>query len=441
MKKIFKVIIIVGFIAGIFSCAHKRYAQKTVDSDIKTVATASSNIKQPYFLFISDIHLDIAKETTDSTTDTGLDLWKAFKTKIDSILGSSVPPAFVLCTGDLPAHYKCDTSCYLTGKKLQKHNDELSTVLTDLRNIVSKYKVPLYYVPGNNDGVSGDYYSFANGQQQTLFSLVPDPQNPYPALNVATTGTTAPYIISMPHSSMGYYAALAIPGLRIIALNSVILGNKYEPEDGVPQLNAGNEEMEWLGDQLKDAKAKGEKVYIAMHIPPGTDAYKFSHHKTPNTTWALLPSAENSWLKTFLGFAQDYQTTIAGIFYGHTHMDELRLLYDSTGSHVTEVAISAPGITPLHSNNPGFKTVSFDSVSKEPTDFTTYYTTLPVAATWGNSTYSFSTIFNSKPSSTIYDFLSSQNPDEINKNMDRIYTVINGDPAYDTNSGMIIKWK
>jgi hypothetical protein len=117
MKKVFRIVLVLWLPAAIISCTHKRYAQKDV-------GTTNNTTKQSYFLFISDIHLDISQKNTDSTTDTGMDLWNAFKIKIDSILGSSNPPSFVLCTGDLPAHYKCDTSCYLTGKKLQKHNEE-----------------------------------------------------------------------------------------------------------------------------------------------------------------------------------------------------------------------------------------------------------------------------------------------------------------------------
>ena len=436
MKKLIQFILIISVI-NIFSCTHKRYSQSSVNNNSKIITDDNKN--DAYFLFISDIHLDVSQTKTDSTTDTGMDLWNSFKTKIDSILGSNKPPAFVICTGDLPAHYKCDGSCYLTGNKLQKHNTELSTVFIDLRNLVSKYKIPLYYVPGNNDGIAGDYYSFANENQQTPFSLVPDAQNPYPALNVSGSGNIAPCMLSMPHPSIGYYSALAISGLRVIALNSVIFSNKYESIDGVAQVDAGNEEMNWLAGQLQDAKTKGQKVYIAMHIPPGTDAYKFDRNKTHYTTWAVLPSAEHSWLKTFLSLANEYQTTISGIFYGHTHMDELRLLYDSTGTNITEVAISTPGITPLHGNNPGFKTVSFNQATMTIDNFTTYYTTLPITGAWGNNAYSFSDVFNNKPGTDIYDFIKSQTPGTINKSINKIYTVMHGAPQYDTNSGMLVK--
>jgi sphingomyelin phosphodiesterase acid-like 3 len=418
----------------LFSCTHKRYPQTSTGS--KNAVVAEGN---PYFLFISDIHLDITQKITDSTTDTGLDLWNSFKIKIDSILGSSNPPSFVICTGDLSGHDDCDGKCYLKGAQLQKRIAELNTTLTDLRTLVSKHKIPLFFAPGNNDAVAGDYYSFTSDKGQTPFTFAPDPQNPYPALNVSATGTTAPSLLSMPHPSMGYYSALALPGLRVIALNSVIFSNKYKAIDSVSQIDAGNEEMKWLAGQLKDAAAQQQKVYIAMHIPPGIDAYKFSRHKMPSTTWAVLPSAENSWLKIFLNLSAEYQTTIAGEFYGHTHMDELRLLYDSTGKNITEVAISTPGICPQHGNNPGFKTVSFNPQTMDITDFTTYYTTLPVMNQWGNNIYSFSSIFNNKAGLSIKDFIKTQNLQAVTKGINQIYTVMHGNPAYDISGGITVK--
>jgi uncharacterized protein YxeA len=67
MKKILKFLFVVWVVVGTFSCTHKRYSQKN-----STVNVTNVHTKEPYFLFISDIHLDISLKTTDSTTDTGL---------------------------------------------------------------------------------------------------------------------------------------------------------------------------------------------------------------------------------------------------------------------------------------------------------------------------------------------------------------------------------
>lgn len=384
-----------------------------------------------YFLFLSDIHLDASRHKTDSTQDTGLDLWQNCTIKLDSILNSPDPPKFVMCTGDLPAHYKCITGCFLTGEKLAAHNKNIMTVLSDLRKLVAKNGIPLFYIPGNNDPIAGDYYSFANQNKQTLFSLVDESILAFPALNVSTK-KLATHIISMPDTTMGYYSALIINGLRVIALNSNIFAKKYHSVDGISQIKAGNTEMNWLSEQLKDAQSKGEKVYIAMHIPPGKD-------------WALLPSKKNLWLNSFLSLSDKYQSTIVGIFYGHTHMDELRLLYDSTGEKMTQVAISCPGITPIHGNNPAFKLVSFDPQSLKPINFTTYYSSVS-AASWGNKTYQFSTVFHTDPKKAMYESLKTMSISEINKDMNLIYTVRHGKPnyhgkPYNTMNTMIVKWK
>ena len=113
--------------------------------------------------------------------------------------------------------------------------------------------------------------------------------------------------------------------------------------------------MRWLGDKLKQAKADGDKVYLAMHIPPGKDAFAVASMSGNPNLWAILPDSKNSWYNQFIKLTTTYSSNICGIFYGHTHEDELRRLYDSTGTKITSVAISCPGVSANHYNNPGFK--------------------------------------------------------------------------------------
>jgi sphingomyelin phosphodiesterase acid-like 3 len=263
--------------------------------------------------------------------------------------------------------------------------------------------------------------------------LVPDSTNPYPALNILSGTTKAPCMLSNPHPTMGYYAARPVEGLRLLSLNTVIYNSKFQPVDGTQRLTDGNTQMTWLAAQLADAKAKKEKVYIAMHIPPGIDAY------SGKSMWVKLHKQRVSWLNTFLSLTTRYQATIAGILYGHTHMDELRRLFDPTGKRITEVAISCPGVTPQHNNNPGFKTVTYDAISKESMDFTTYYTT-PASTNWGNNTYTFSSSFNSKPGNSIYQQLSGMTLTNITSSMNNIFTVKNGAPTYTIQTGIEVKW-
>ncbi|MFN0189722.1 MAG: metallophosphoesterase [Bacteroidia bacterium] len=419
------------------SCDTLRNASNSAPEN-KTLTATNAN---PSFLFLSDVHLDTTTSITVSGGDTGMNLWSNCCHKIDSILSGPNPPGFIVYTGDLPKHYHCDTSCYLAPNQRASHNGNLYRILTDMRTLSSKHQTPLFYLPGNNDGLAGDYYSFADENQQTPFSLVPDSKNPYPALNILPGSTKAPCMVSNPNPTMGYYAARPVDGLRLISMNTVIFTENFTAVDGTQQQADGDTQMAWLAKQLAEAKAQNEQVYIAMHVPPGLDAYGCKHIKTDSCTsymWVKLANQKVSWLSTFLSLTSTYQGTIAGILYGHTHMDEMRRLYDPSGTTITEVAISCPGVTPQHGNNPGFKTVTYDASSKELMDFTTYYSTIS-STSWGNSSYSFSATFGAPPGKSIFQQLSGMTLSNVANSMDKIYTVKNGKPAYKTRSGIEVK--
>ena len=253
-------------------------------------------------------------------------------------------------------------------------------------------------------------------------------------------------MVSNPDPALGYYSARPVTGLRVIAINSIILGHTYHVADGKSQLDAGNEQMNWLEAQLQDAKGK-DKVLIAMHIPPGNDAYAVSRGKQTTGMWSHLAKDSQqpnhqTWLNRFLDLISTHADTVVGLAYGHTHMDELRRLHDHSGK-IIAVAISCPGITTNHGNNPGFKVVSYDSKTKELQDFVTYYTHKNDTR-WGNRQYRFTTLFNCPPpkSTSILECLTNsryQSTANVNRVMETFYTVMAGSPPYDTSSGIEVR--
>ena len=400
----------------------------SIDSDniVKEVVEVET-ITPSYFLFLSDIHLDSYGHGTTQmgVDDTKMDLWKLATDKLHKVVNSSTPPKFIIYTGDLPGHWPDEGN---------DHDTNIRLVLDGLSSIAGN--IPLFYAPGNNDALGGDYHSFANKNGKTPFSVLPGKSN-YPALNADT--------IYSNHKLFGYYSASPFKGLRIIALNSVLLGQKYVDDHCSVadtacsrkfQLQDGEDQMNWLGNQLEEAKNNNEMVYIIMHIPPGANAYM--SYCTP--MWK-----ETSWTSSFLADTDKYSATIKGIFYGHTHMDEVRRMTSSqTPGSFSEVAISCPGITPLHDNNPGFKTVKYDN-SLELIDFTTHYTTYDsikgtwgVNGTWGNLTYQFSTVYGSN-GKNIYECLSSMPLNQITSNMEKTYKVYNGNGPSTIECGIDVK--
>jgi 3',5'-cyclic AMP phosphodiesterase CpdA len=416
-------------------------AAKNTDSALRLEPSkeVSTNILgDPYFIQVSDVHFDSSATTIDYGYDTGGELWTKTKVKLAEIIGQNPAPKFIVYTGDLPAHYGCDKTCFIPPDQRTTHSNNIAKILVDLRQIVDGTGIPLLIVPGNNDSLAGDYYSFADRKNETLLSLAADLENVYPALNSTQGCGNTPCIVSNPHPQMGYYSARPIDGLRVIALNSIIFGQRYHQVDGVKQVDAGNTQMSWLRTELAAARLSGEKVHIIMHIPPGKNAYAVAHGKTPTQMWAELPWSGNNWLNQFLSLVEEYQSEITGILSGHTHMDEVRRLYDVDGTKITEVAVSAPGVTPIHNNNPGIKVYWYNSSTKELLDFETHYTT-PTALSWGRQRYRFSTIFQCDANSTIYQCLSDGSLTDVNEAMDTIFTVMNGAPSYKTMSGIEVK--
>ena len=248
----------------------------------------------------------------------------------------------------------------------------------------------------------------------------------------AVADSNGAHMLSTPAPFAGYYSAQISKGLRFIALNTVIYVPKYTAVDGSTQLADGTRQLQWLSDQLADAAAKNEQVYLAMHVPPGVDAY------SGKDMWKAQATGSANWQNTFLRLTEKYQATIAGILYGHTHMDEVRRLYDSTGKRITEVAISSPGVTPNHFNNPGFKVVRYDVVSKELLDFTTYYTRVG-SKQWGSNSYTFSGTYGSGAS--IFSRLSTMQVNDVWNSMNKVYTVKNLFAPYNTARGIEVKWQ
>jgi len=396
------------------------------------------------YLHLSDVHLDLSAQSGDTDPQ----LWAITQEKLAAVLAAPDAPAFIVYTGDLPGHYDCEMQhCALTPAQIETHDKNVQAVLGDLNALVAKSGTPLLYMPGNNDSLAGDYFSFSNADGKTPLSLAPN--DPFPAPNASKPCGQAPCMVSAPHPAFGFYSVRPVPGLRVIALNSIILGTTYHAVDGTSQLDAGNLQLDWLQAELAAAKGN-DKVLIAMHIPPGKDAYAVSHYKAVTSMWATHPDAVGDqprkhtehWLDRFLDLISLHRDEVVGLAFGHTHMDELRLLHDRAGG-ISAVAISAPGITTTHGNNPGFKRVSFDPRSFELLDFVTLYTQNG-NATWGEQSYRFADTAN-------FDcgklgvlaclrqtkYASAAAVDAL---MQQFYTVQNGPPTYQTVSGIAVDY-
>lgn len=102
--------------------------------------------------------------------------------------------------------------------------------------------------------------------------------------------------------------------------------------------------LTWLVSELAEAERAGSKVFIISHIPPGSS------------------SCLAAWSHQYSRIVTRYSNVITGQFYGHTHLDEFSILYNSSNpSQPISVGFTAPSLTPHDGLNPGYRIFLSDS--------------------------------------------------------------------------------
>ncbi|KTC90761.1 metallophosphoesterase [Fluoribacter dumoffii] len=304
----------------------------------------------PSFLTISDIHYGSGNVTGDGK-DTGPEFLQIAMKEYGKL---SEQVDFILCLGDLPTHALFNAS---------KKGEFEKTVFEKLYEY-DKGKKPLFYIPGNNDSLLGNYQPFA--------------ANDVSPLNFADQWDGAcahckDLIIDNSHMRLdGYYSSYVIPGNKeiiLIALNATQwtktpIFSKYpnQEHDALIQLS-------WLNQQLKEHQAK--QLLIAMHEPPG-NSYR------GKAFWHKI------YLEQFIKILNDNKKSYGEItlLTSHTHMDEFRKINLKNGS--TVYAYSTPSISRIHHNYPGMK-IFYLGNNLKIKNFTTYFTSN--FNSWENQNY------------------------------------------------------
>ncbi|XP_029029048.1 sphingomyelin phosphodiesterase [Betta splendens] len=160
----------------------------------------------------------------------------------------------------------------------------------------------------------------------------------------------------------GFYTVEVEPGLRVVSLNM----NFCARENFWLMVNSTDpaNQLQWLVHTLQDSEDKGEKVHIIGHIPPGL--------------------CLGSWSWNYYHIVNRYESTIAGQFFGHTHVDEYQMFYDeATMTRPLGVAFIAPSVTTYVDLNPGYRVYyvdgSYESSSRLVLDHETYIMNLTEA--------------------------------------------------------------
>jgi len=217
--------------------------------------------------------------------------------------------------------------------------------------------IDAYAVVGNNDSYRGDYVSephgaFFSDTAHLWAGLVKDKNNRAALLREFPTGGY--YSVDIPH----------YPALRLIVLNTVLFSYKAK---GKNIHQAANTELDWLHEQLAEARKRRQHVLIAMHIPPGIDVYATLQFRLLR----LIELWKTEYTERFEAELKQFAPEISGIFAGHLHTDWFQILTLSNANRVP--VTGTPSISPLFGNNPGFKIYTYSFTSHQIDNVETFY--------------------------------------------------------------------
>lgn len=286
--------------------------------------------------------------------------------------------AFAIFTGDIVSH---------------DHDDSLSRAYVSYSEEVSYRifkamlrQVPVYATLGNHDTLPKDFSvpnSLASGPSNTStnpiawnYDLVSSLWEKHSWLNE----TEARFA----KTHYGAYATTTSQGLRVISLNS----DFWYKANPFNYFNTTNPDptglLSWLAQELAACEQRNQRAWIIAHVLTGYDG----------TTSLANPSA------LFYSIVRRFSPyTIAAIFFGHTHKDQLQLFYDYlpdsinplTGHRDTtkidfskplQVGYIGPSITPLTGLNSGYRVYQVDSETFEILGAQTYFSNISDSLEW-----------------------------------------------------------
>lgn len=264
-------------------------------------------------------------------------------------------PAFVVVTGDFLGHkfeQKYDSVFAGTPDSAGAAAFADSTMAFMARWMGSLVPagVPIYPAIGNNDSGCNDYGMDTQFQRSAARSWLP---------RVRERGRAPGFVAAF--DSGGYYTARPPESnATLVMLNDIYWSRSYYAACGPDR---GERELQWLAEELREARAAHTHVWLASHIPPGVDIY--SSLKDPANPTLMFTAP---YVTRFDSLVRAYADVIALHLTGHTHMSEFRV-YDAGSGGVPDVGV--PAVSPLFGNNPGFVSMRLGSAG-EVLDYTAY---------------------------------------------------------------------
>ena len=387
---------------------HRDRAQLLITMVVTALALSAPAIARAAdakFLWVSDIHFNPMADAALVS-----ELEKADPTQWETILNRTLPntfsqyksdtnwwllksslaqfpktirhPAFLMVTGDLLAHEFPATFQNATHDSAPQRYRAFVLKTVEFLALELQRKFPgtkIFITPGNNDNDCGDYTIEANGDFLNNTARV---ATELAGGNSDFTDTWRKLgSFNVPHPT--------IANARIISLNSIFLSQKYQALSSAQgcqpvSSTAAADLMAWLEHELSAAADAHQKVWLMFHIPPGIDGYASAMKRKDLVSGGAAENAETcpqsivpmwrpEWTAQFDALLAKYHDTVEAAFAAHTHSDDFRVMGQ-------ESVLMDPAISPVYSQNPGFRMVSYRHDGTLLDQSTYYLTNLPSAS-------------------------------------------------------------
>ena len=248
--------------------------------------------------------------------------WPLLQTALAAAHDAEPRPAFVILSGDLLTH---EFPCRFTHSALGTSSGDIAAfaaktvafVLGQSRGAFPR--IPVYAALGNNDSGCADYRA--------------TPADPFQTNTSATLAAAAGIQPSSFTPEGDYSVPLPAPieHGRLIVLQDIFEARQFNTCGAAADRAPQKAQVDWLRAQLTAARAHHEQVWVMAHMPPGVDVYTSFRRYVFQPTQLCNAEPRPFLADTSLADALlDYADIVRLTLFGHTHMDEIRLLRRST---------------------------------------------------------------------------------------------------------------
>jgi sphingomyelin phosphodiesterase acid-like 3 len=287
-----------------------------------------------------------------------------FDSSLKAMRSHAAGVKFVTVSGDLLSHsFQCKYNTLFpksTPAGLRAFAEKtLNYVMGELYSAFPN--VPVYVALGNNDSDCGDYRLDAHSEFLAVTGREVAKNLPASERQGAEESFAAG----------GYYSvSLPIPNARLLVLNDLFMAKNYATCAGKADPTAADVQLAWLRQQLTEARAKKQKVWVMGHIPPGIDL-----HATA-TRFIDVCGGQNPVMflssEKIVDVIAEFSDVVELAIFAHTHMDEMRLLKDDGQTPVSSKSVAVKvvsSISPINGNHPSFTVAQIDPSSAALVDY------------------------------------------------------------------------